>query len=281
MYFDPVNGNLLDIVPGLDTSISKIELYARKGLIPDSKTGVIPGVKKQTYDVSNGVPVTEASLNQVDSVSPPNAFIANSVVNSPGEKTTILYVAWSRNTYIHAMDLSRNLSVISAYFPDNNPSLTVTDFGWETAPNAFTKSKIDSHSIAGLETNSNAVADASDGLYMKVQYYDPSRTAIQICKDTYFDSSLNGKLLLKNDSSLNVYDRPSGSVIPSFQTFDACSNIPKQQSGMQESTFAPMIIIHPNKKFLIYYVAHYLNTAIIVLAKSTEGTLYIHTSMVV
>jgi hypothetical protein len=112
---------------------------------------------------------------------------------------------------------------------------------------------------------------------MNVKYYDASRTAIQICKDTYFDSSLNGKLLLKTDSSLNVYDRPSKSVIPSFQTFDACSNIPKQQSGMQESTFAPMIIIHPNKKFLIYYVAHYLNTAIIVLAKAADGTLYIHT----
>ena len=109
--------------------------------------------------------------------------------------------------------------------------------------------------IAGLEPNSNAVADASDGLYMNVQYYDASRTAVQICKDTYFDLSSNGKLLLKTlDGSLNVYDRPSTSINPSVQTFNASSTIPKQQTGMEEGAFAPMIIIHPNKKFLIYYV---------------------------
>ena len=61
MYFDRLNGNLLDIVPGPETSIFKIELYARSGLIPPLK-----GVQKKTYDLSKNEPVTEASLNQID-----------------------------------------------------------------------------------------------------------------------------------------------------------------------------------------------------------------------
>ena len=264
MYFDRLNGNLLEIVPGTGTElIHKIQVYLRSG-----KTGGI-------YDVSNGVPVIEASLNQMDNSN--NAFIVESKI-SPNEKPTILYASFGRNTYIHAMDLSANTSVISAYFPDflTSPPI-IKNFDWG-AGNALPVATSRSYKFDMSAAEPATISDASDGLYMNVQYYDASRTVMQICKDTYFDSSLNGKLLMKtNDGSLNVYDRPAPGINTSAPaTFSASSSIPKQQTGMDDNGFAPMIILHPNNKCLIYYVAHYFNTTIVVLAKKSDGSLYIH-----
>jgi hypothetical protein len=262
IYYDPLNGNLLELVPDTgNTSVFKMYVYARSG------------AKNGPYDISNGVAVPEASLNQINSVIPPNAFIADSTF-SPGVSPSVLYVAWGKNTYIHAMDLATNVntSIVSAYFPENKSPPTIKNFDG-TSVNSLAASH--NYSLTTmLNVGTTTVTDTNDGLNVNVKYYDASRSVVQICKDAYYDP-LNGKLLITStDGSLNVYDRPASGIQTSAQTYNETSIIPKQQSGLNETTFAPIMILHPNKKYLIYYVAHSFNSAIIVLAKKNDSSLY-------
>ena len=252
MYFDPLNANLLELEPGQGDKISKIAVYDREG------------THSGPYDVSNGIPVASAGNKFIKSVR--SVFTMKSVL-SPDSIPAIIYVTWDKDTFIHVVDFKVNTNVLSAHFSGTMTSTKVRNFDWNPASSVLNTTP--AYSIASLLDNAS-VADSSNGIPVKVQYYDPSKTPIQICKDTFYDPS-NGNLLVKMlDLSLNVYERPQSlSIDPSPQVFNATTPMTKSENEINTTTdYSPWMLLHPNKNCLIYYVAYGLNTIIVVLTKN-------------
>lgn len=257
IYFDEMNANLLELGPGTGTQISTINVYDRNGNMHGP------------YDVSNGATVPEAKTPFPAPAY--SAFMMNSRLSDTS--ANVIYVAWNQNTFLHAFDLSANTNVLSAGIYVGNVPSSIRNYAWNGS--GLTNPAVAPNTIASLiDSSSTTMTDASDGKVVTLANYDPSNSLIQICKTTYFDTT-NGNLVFSDESysALTVYNRPNGSD-PTSKTYSNTGKLTSAENAGPISTtgYYPWTIVHPNGKYLIYYVVNASNTILLPIVRK-NGTL--------
>jgi hypothetical protein len=247
-----MNANLLELGPGTGTQISTISVYDRNGNMHGP------------YDVSNGAAVPEAKT--AFPAPAYSAFMMNSKLSDTS--ANIIYVAWNQNTFLHAFDLSANTNVLSAGIYVGNVPWSIRNYAWNGS--GLTNPTVAPNTIASLIDSSSAtMTDASDGKVVTLANYDPSNSLIQICKNSYFDTK-NGNLVFSDASysALTVYNRPKGSD-PTPSTYDNNNKLTSANNAGPISTtgYYSWSIVHPNGKYLIYYVVNGPNTILLPIVR--------------
>lgn len=273
IFFDRANANLIELngatFDGNATSAGNTFVSQVRVIGPNGSSGEI-------RQVVEGVSLRESTITSVPSNF--TEFVVNSTVSTPRKQVAM--ITWGYETFasVFVMHPTENLPVFgySAYFPHARTSTIKQRF--------YDVSNLSNEirNAAPLQINNigtSSATNSADGSYSVLTNYDTTKEVMQVCKGVRYDATNGALILVKDDATIDVYDRPTSlGINPGMKTWPDANK--RGASGtsakLTNVEYSPYYVISADKQYLILYIAWGQQTIVGVLVNRSDVFVFLY-----